>query len=120
MKRSIIYLTLAGMLTIGSYTAHAAEIVIDPTGVDMQQYQDDLVQCHLLSRQVRPKAGRGAVGGAVVGGIVGRAVGNRHTARRAARAGAVGGLVRGAAITRYQRHVVVRNCLHNRGYNVLN
>ena len=120
MKHSIIYFALTGILVITGSAARAADIVIDPAGVDMQQYQNDSVQCHMLSAQVRPRAGRGAVGGAVVGGLVGRAVGNRHTARRAARAGAVGGLVRGAAVTRFERQLVVKNCLRSRGYNVLN
>ena len=120
MNRSIIYLTLAGIVVISGCAARHANIIIDPVGVDMQLYQNDLVQCHFLARQVRSKAGQGAVGGAVVGGLVGGAVGNRNTARKAAGVGAIGGMARGARVTRYERRLVVKNCLRNRGYSVLN
>ena len=120
MNRSIIYLILFASAAISGCAAHRANIIIDPVGVDMQQYQNDLAQCHIIARQVRHRAGRGAVGGAIVGGAVGGIVGNRDTAKKVAGVGAVGGLARGAAVTRYERRIVVRNCLQNRGYSVLN
>lgn len=97
-----------------------ANVVIDPAGVDMGRYQQDLAQCQQIAKQVRGKAAGGAVGGAVVGGAIGGIVGDSDTAGKGAGVGAVAGVARGAGATRKERQLVVKNCLRNRGYQVLN
>lgn len=120
MKRIGYVCILVSLIAITACAGRRADVVIDPAGVDMGQYQHDLAQCQEISKQVRGKAVGGAVGGAVVGGAVGGIVGNSDTAGKGAGVGAVTGVARGAAATRQERQLVVKNCLRNRNYKVLN
>jgi len=97
-----------------------ADVVIDPAGVDMGLYQQNLAECQQIAQQAHHKAVGGAVGGAVVGGAVGGIVGNGETAEKGAGAGAVVGAAHGAAATRREKQLVTKNCLRERGYKVLN
>ncbi len=107
-------------LSTSCATRNRSGIVIDPAGVDMERYQLDLSECQRISEQVEQKAAGGVVGGAVVGGVLGAIVGNSSTAARGAGVGAVTGGVGGAGSTHQERQTVVKNCLRNRGYKVLN
>ena len=114
-----------GLIVIVSFTAGCASrnksgIVIDPAGVDQVRYQRDLSECQEIAQQVDLKAAGGVAGGAVVGGVIGAILGNRSTAARGAGVGAVTGGVGGAGSTHRERQQVVKNCLRNRGYRVLN
>lgn len=111
---------LISLVAVSACAGRRADVVIDPAGVDMGRYQQDLAECQEISKQVRGKAAGGAVGGAVVGGAVGGIVGNSDTAGKGAGVGAVTGVARGAAATRQERQHVIKNCLRNRGYSVLN
>lgn len=113
-------LIFAGLIAATACAGRRGEVVIDPAGVDMGKYQQDLAACQEISKQVRGKAAGGAVGGAVVGGAVGSIVGDSGTAGRGAGVGAVAGVARGAAATEQEKQLVVKNCLRNRGYKVLN
>jgi outer membrane lipoprotein SlyB len=96
--------------------------IVDMKGVDRAQYEADLVDCQQLAEQVAvgERAVAGAATGAVVGGLVGAAVGDSGTAKRSAGAGAVVGGARGTGSAFREKQMVVRNCLRNRGYAVLN
>ncbi|MGD8570373.1 MAG: glycine zipper family protein [Gammaproteobacteria bacterium] len=118
--RLVIITVVALVLVITGCAARNADIIIDPKGVPMDQYQADLAQCRLISQQVDQKAGGRALGGAVVGGLVGAAIGNSRTARKGATIGAVTGTARGARATKRERLTVTKNCLRQRGYAVLN
>jgi len=96
------------------------KVIIDPHGVDMSTYQHDLKICEEISMQVDSRAGGRAAGGAVVGGAIGAIIGDGDTARKTGGVGFVTGLVKGSAATRAERMRVVKNCLRNRGYSVLN
>lgn len=119
MKTFLYFFILLGV-TVATGCAGTQKPVIDPAGVDMGLYQSDLAQCEQISQQVEQKAGAGAVGGAVVGGLVGAIFGNSGTAQRSAGAGAVVGGAKGIGATERERALVVKNCLRNRGYTVLN
>lgn len=119
--RSLFYsLLIFCLLVTAGCAARRGGVVIDPAGVDMGQYHRDLADCQEIARQVRGKVVGGAVGGAVVGGAVGGVVGGSDTAQKGAGSGAVVGAARGARATRQERQLVVKNCLRNRGYAVLN
>ena len=121
MKFLICSLLSASVLITAGCGAGRGDVVIDPYGVDMAMYKIDLAECREISKQVRGKAGGGAVGGAVVGGAVGGIIGDSsRSAAKGAGAGAVVGVARGARATRHERQKVVKNCLRNRGYAVLN
>ena len=121
VKYLIGSLLVASLVVTAGCGARRGGVVIDPEGVDMTQYRYDLAECQEISKQVDGKAGGSAVGGAAVGGAVGGIIGDSsQAAAKGAGAGAVLGLARGARATRHERQKVVKNCLRNRGYAVLN
>ena len=119
MKLIISSILLLCITVIGG-CAKRQSVVIDPQGVDMGQYQTDLAKCKQISEQVESEVGEGAVGGAVVGGLVGAIVGGKRSIGRTAGVGAVLGGAKGAGATKKERELVIKNCLRNRGYKVLN
>ncbi|MGD8560870.1 MAG: glycine zipper family protein [Gammaproteobacteria bacterium] len=118
MKYSII--VMLGILLMTGCAARNSDIIIDPTGVLMDTYRFDLAQCQQISEQVQQKAGGRALGGAMVGGLIGATIGNSKTAKKGAGVGAVSGAARGASTTKREKIKVVKNCLRQRGYVVLN
>ncbi len=97
-----------------------AEIIIDPEGVDMGQYQRDTAECDQIASQVDQRGASGAVKGAAVGAGVGAIAGNSDSAKKGAGVGALVGVVGGRRSTRAEKDKVVKNCLANKGYTVLN
>ena len=96
--------------------------IVDMKGVNSAAYQTDLAECHEYAKEV--EAGKqvaiGAVAGAAVGGLMGASVGYGEAARRSAGAGATYGGARSGVRALHESNKVVRNCLRNRGYKVLN
>ena len=111
-------LVLLALLAVGC--AGKSKPVIDPAGVDMGKYQSDLAECEQIATQVEQKAGEQAVGGAVVLGAIGAVLGGSDGAKKGAGVGLIGGAAEGARDTNRERALVVKNCLRNRGYKVLN
>jgi outer membrane lipoprotein SlyB len=97
-------------------------VIVDMKGVDPAKYQVDLNECGTYADQVDAtgKVAGNAVGAAAVGGAVGAIFGGGHGAAQGAGAGAVVGGAHGVQDTLHERTQVVRNCLRNRGYSVLN
>ena len=119
--KSILYCIIIVAITFASgCAANRSKPIIDPDSVDMELYQYDLAECEQIAEQVEQKAGSSAVGGAVVGGLIGAIVGDSDSAARSAGVGGVLGGVKGAGKTERERSQVVKNCLRNRGYTVLN
>lgn len=121
MRQSLMVLFV--MLAVTACAGRAARgPIVDMKGVDAAQYRLDRMECQEYAEQVAVggQAAGGAVAGAVVGGLIGAAVGDSGTAKRTAGAGAVVGGARGTGDAVRERQVVVRNCLRNRGYAVLN
>jgi len=119
MKGVIYCFALIG-ITIAAGCAGNNKPIIDPAGVDMGLYQSDLAACEQISQQVEQKAGAGAASGAIVGGLIGAIVGDSDSAKEWAGAGAVSGGAKGIGATEREKALVVKNCLRNRGYKVLN
>lgn len=96
--------------------------IIDMKGVDREQYAADLAECRGYADQVQSgrQVATGAAAGAVIGGAVGAIGGNGASAARTAGIGAVAGGAQGAGGAMRDRRQVIRNCLQNRGYVVLN
>jgi hypothetical protein len=93
--------------------------IVDMKGVNPASYQRDLSECQQYASQVKvgQKAGVGAAAGAAVGGALGAIYGEPG---HGAAAGAVGGGASGIGHGLAERDQVVKNCLRNRGYAVLN
>ena len=115
-----VVMCIAALLTAGCASTRQSEVVVDPDGVDMGQFNRDLDECREISKQVSQKAAGGAVGGAVVGAAIGAIIGNSRTAARGAGVGGVLGGAKGAGSTHRERKRVVKNCMRERGYSVLN
>jgi uncharacterized protein YcfJ len=120
MQRNTAILATACLLVLAGCTSHGSKPVIDPAGVDMARYEIDVAECEQIAQQVEQKAGERAAGGAVVGGLIGGIIGGSDSALKGAGVGAVGGGARGSADTQREKSKVVKNCLRNRGYKVLN
>ena len=120
MKPDLVAIGLLGIILNAGCAAHSSKPIIDPEGVDMQQYEADVASCEEIATQVEQKAGEGAARGALVGGLIGAVLGDSETVVRSAGVGAVAGGASGAATTEKEESEVVKNCLRNRGYKILN
>lgn len=116
-----IILGVAGCASHRDYY-DSQHVVVDMQGVDPYRYEVDLADCEDYAYEVNigKRTAGGAVEGAVVGGVVGAAVGDSNTAGKAAGAGAVLGGFKANKRARYEQRRIVKNCLHGRGYRVLN
>lgn len=97
--------------------------LVDMRGVaDRDQYERDIADCQNYAGSVSPgaSAGAGAIFGALLGAALGAAVGDRDLAIDAARFGAVEGAVAGGAAGAGTQVQIMRNCMSERGYLVLN
>ena len=119
MRRIRYCITLLA-IAVGAGCAGSSKPIIDPTGVDMEQYDIDLAECEQISEQVEQKAGTSAAGGALIGGLIGAITGDTTRAVKGAGVGGVIGGAKGAGSTDKEKESVVKKCLRNRGYQILN
>lgn len=123
-------------LTLCAFSAQA-NIIYDKSGVDDKDFIYDEHQCTEMAQQVEKEHTSGAVGGAARGAIKGAAVGAVGTsiaggsgskgAQTGAGVGAALGLLGSGAEKREaqrefeaEQNLVMRNCMTNRGYTILN
>lgn len=120
MQRPMTLLVLSLCLT--ACASNSSRVIVDPQGVDMGLYQQDLAECERLAEQTGTgqKTATGAIAGAVVGGLLGAAVGNSSTAGRGAAVGAVVGGASAAGSSTQDETSVAKNCMRGRGYRILN
>lgn len=121
-------------LTMAFSISAQANLIVDKSGVDEKDYVYDMHQCEALAGQVQKETrSRGAVGGALKGaavGAAGNAIAGGSGSQGAKTGAAVGGAVGVVGGSRDRRanqaayeseqHTVMRNCMTNRGYTVLN
>ncbi|GIU38322.1 glycine zipper family protein [Shewanella schlegeliana] len=129
MKR---YLLSLGLLLLP--VSAMANIIVDKTGVDEKDYVYDLHQCTEMSTQVEQKKTEGsAIGTAAKGaaiGSAGKAIAGGSGTDGAKKGAAIGlgvGVIskgrerRGNKDTHAaEQQTVIKNCMTNRGYVVLN
>ena len=118
--KPLVRTALVLFLLLGVGCAGKSKPVIDPAGVDMTSYEKDLAECEQVALQVEQKAGEQGLGGALVVGAIGAVLGGSDGAKKGAGVGLIGGAAEGAGDTNRERSTVVKNCLRNRGYKVLN
>lgn len=113
--RLILLVGLNALILSGCST----QPIVDTQGVDMAQYNQDLQDCKAYAAQVNQgkQAGQSALFGALVGGAMGALSG--HAGNGAAAGGVMGG-ASGALQGDQEKSQVLRNCLRNRGYTILN
>lgn len=123
---SLIRKVLVGCSVGLLLSACASKPIIDSKGVDMVQYQADLEDCVLVAEQVQTgqqiakSAGAGAAVGAAFGVVTSVITGDTSAIGYSAAYGAVGGGSTGAFKADDEKAYVIKNCLRNRGYSVLN
>jgi uncharacterized protein YcfJ len=120
LKINLAGICLIATTLVAGCAAHSSKPIIDPAGVDMEQYEADIAACEEIATQVDQKVGEGAARGALVGGLIGAVLGDTESVVRSAGVGAVAGGAGGAATTEKEKSEVVKNCLRNRGYQILN
>lgn len=87
-----------------------------------RQYEQDLHDCQRYAAQVSP--GQSAAAGALFGALLGAAIsgalgGNRYVTEHVAAVGAVQGAANGAAAGADAQIDIIRSCMSERGYAVL-
>ena len=124
MNRAIYFVVIMILLTFCTSLEDLTgkHPIIDTANVNLAQYNQDLATCQDYADEVAvaQKATSDAIAGAAVGGVFGAVLGNSDTAKRGAGIGAVGGGARGVGEGVRERDQVIKNCLHGRGYRVLN
>jgi len=129
MKRAISILAVLALgATACTSTQQRVVNRVDPVSIrDNEQYQRDVAECTALADQAqdqanRDRASRGVVGGllgAATGAAIGAAVGGGSGAATGAAVGGASGVAGGALTAKNHRETVIRNCLVNRGYQIL-
>lgn len=129
MKRLSIFFAACALST-GTF----ANLIVDKSGVDEKDYVYDMHQCSEYADQVKKDGrSRSALGGAATGaalGAAGKAIAGgsgSDGAKKGAGVGLAVGVLGGSSDRRANkeqydadRQTVMRNCMTNRGYTVLN
>lgn len=115
-------LSLSIIVLLFTSACASNQYVIDTKGVDQAQYQIDLDECKAYRDQLKTgkTVGKSAAFGAVIGAAIGAALGDSDTAVRMAGGGAVQGGAGGALDGNRSKDEIVKSCLSQRGYRVLN
>lgn len=118
MKRPSYVLTI---FFISLLSACASRPVIDPKGVDMQAYKNDLKECEEVTKQLESgeNIAKSAAFGALVLGALGAVIDPENAVKNAT-VGAIEGGTVGALKTDDEEGRVLKKCLKNRGYKILN
>jgi outer membrane lipoprotein SlyB len=123
MKKFIciaVSLALAGCAT-GRTGANYVPIV-DMKNRDSVKYWQDLRECQEYAAQAAgaaEQAAAGAIAGALFGAVLAAAAGSGYSRNSAAAVGAVSGAAGGAVSGERDQRTIIRTCLTNRGYSVL-
>lgn len=120
MKQLLVLVIMTMSIMQFACSSKKSDVIIDPAYVDRAQYEQDYAECERIAEQVRQKAGERAAKGAIVGGIIGAILGDKESAAKGAGIGVVGGASKGSRETEREKLKVIKNCLRNRGYTVLN
>jgi uncharacterized protein YcfJ len=120
----LLIATIVTMITACSGASYRP--VVDSKGVDMSNYENDLVECQAIAKEsgvgdeVVKNAAVGAAAGAVLGAVIGAITGDFGTAVAAgAGYGGTAGAVDGAITGTRDQEQIVANCMAGRGYKVL-
>lgn len=122
MRKAVAVLCAVSMLAACANTGAGYRPLIDSKGVDFNRYEGDLRECQAYASQVSGAAERAAAGaviGALLGAALAAAAGSGYSRNSTAAVGAVSGAASGAAGGERDQRSVIRRCLHNRGYSVL-
>ncbi|MDV7142100.1 glycine zipper family protein [Tropicimonas sp. TH_r6] len=121
LAKTISAIALAGVTAACATTGANYQPVID--GAVGPNYSNDLAQCQALASQQGAfdsnTAATAATGAAVVGGSTAVFNNKGTNVRDAALVGAAAGVAAGALQQQSNKETIVRNCMRQRGYNVV-
>lgn len=108
--------------TLLLFTCASNQYLVDTKGVDMQQYELDLEECKAYAEQLKTgkTVAKSAGFGALVGAAIGAALGDSDLAADMATSSAIQGGAVGGIEGNRSKHEIVKSCLRQRGYKVLN
>lgn len=111
------------IITLLNGCASYRPLVDERSITSRQRYEQDLRECQHYAAQVSP--GQSAAAGALFGALLGAAIsgalgGGRYTTEHFAAAGAVQGAANGAMGGADAQVQIIRDCMSDRGYSVLN
>ncbi len=115
--------TITYVLLLMTLTACASQqYIVDTKGVDMDQYAVDLQECEAYRDQLNgtDSVAKSAALGAAIGAGIGAILGNSTTAAQMGGTVAIQAGSAKALENDHQKDRIVKNCLLQRGYKVLN
>ena len=121
MRKKIILTTIFVAAFAAGCAAHP-DPIIDMQGVNLEEFDQDWVECESYTNEVSTTKGvaKGAGLGAAIGAVAGAIGGNSDdVAEGAAWGGAYGGTGSGLDADR-EKQMVFKRCMAGRGYRVLN
>lgn len=121
--RKLLLTTALAAVTAFSVGCASRKVIADKQGMDEAKYQQDLAQCNTYADEVGvgEEAAKGAGAGAILGGAVIAILGGDAGAiARTAGVGAVVGGAKGGNKGKQEESTVVKNCMRQRGYKILN
>ena len=104
------------MLLTGCATSQP---IVDTDGVDLNKYYADLERCQHYQDQAKSNWQSDALGGVVVGGLLGAIGGDAGDALEGAAVGSVIGGTGSLGHDAERKDHIIRECLRQRGYKVL-
>ena len=115
----IAVLIASAILTTGCATRGSSyQPLIDTQGKDATMLATDTSQCQAFAKQ-RMDAASGAVAGAIAGAIIGALLMPKAYRSYGVTRGALSGAVAGGAGANDTQESIIKKCLANRGYSVL-
>ena len=112
-------------LFIAAFVAGCAahpDPIIDMQGVDLEEFDQDWVECESYTNEVSMTKGvaKGAGLGAAIGAVAGAVGGNSDDVAEGAAWGSVYGGTRSGLDADRDKQMVFKRCMAGRGYRVLN
>ena len=120
---ALFLITLSGCVANNSSSIfEGSKPIIDTKGVNMSQYEIDLEECSIFSEDISTgkSIAKGAVTGAAVGAVIEAITDDVRSRRDAMEVGAVSGGAQSGIRAVREKEQILKRCLRDRGYKVLN
>ena len=104
------------------FDATGSKPIVDTKGIDISQYESDLVECNVFANEVSTGKSiiKGATVGAAIGTVLEAVTDDSRGTRNATEVGAVVGGGKSGLRSVQEKEQVVKRCVRGRGYRVLN
>ena len=120
---SILYVSGCVATKSGSiFDVAGSKPIIDTKGIDISQYELDLEECETFADEISPTKSivKGTATGAAVGTVIEAVTDGSSRTKNATGLGAIAGGGKSGIRAVKEKEQVVKRCVRNRGYQVLN